>query len=191
MPEITVTDGPRKVSSMLRRAVACLLLFSPVSSHAAPVLPRNELSLGAGYGTSNVGPGEGVPVVLRYGRAIASSALALVARGDVVLNAAAPDGTMLKGSSYGLAVGCEWRTAPPDRTGFALGGMVGGRAYTEPGAALELRLGARLDVPFAQARWAAFAEAGAAVGVARVGDESPRTMGSRSAEVVVGMRARF
>jgi len=164
----------------------------PPSAGVPTAAPRrNELGVGSGFTYSRYTPEFGVPVVLQYGRALGGERLWLVVRGSLLLNAESPDGKPMKGSAGGLDLGLEWIAGPPDRARLYLGGAVGGRFYAFPGYGADFRICVGLRAPLTRTGLGAFVEGAGVVGVARLGDESPRTLFQARGEVVAGIRYRF
>ncbi len=188
--------GPEAAPPMTHRRLALTLglLYLLCCCGVGPALAeealRNSLSLAAGIGHDHVSPGLGLPLVLRYERSLGRAALALLARGVVMLNADTPAGSAVKGSTYGLDVGVGWHTGPPGSLHLLLGGLVGGWGSTEPGVGGVARALVGLHIPVG-AHLAVLLEASAWLGAGRVGDDPSRAGLLAGVDTLAGARVSF
>ena len=182
---------PAQSGGMIRRLLAIgLALLLPRLARPADDLPGHELVVSSGYSTHPLGPVTGVPLTLQYGAQLGDSPTWLAVRTDLVLNAVG-EGSRMKGSSFGLMVGIEWREGPPDRIHLVLSGLLGVRWFNAPALGADIRLGGGLHLPLGGVSWAIVAQANAVFAVAANLGESGGGRNGLGAEALVGIRAAF
>jgi hypothetical protein len=152
--------------------ILALLTAAPAARAQDAERTPHELALTVGYSTSSVSPDRGGLVALAYGRPFSAHWSWLI-RPEMVLNLQRPDGRALKGGAFGLDAGAGWQSK---REGVRLISSltIGARMLTEPGVGAVSRAEAGVSVPIG-ARLAWSIGLSGEVGLARVGDERPKT----------------
>jgi hypothetical protein len=178
---------------MNRNLLKLLVLVVIVSGvvEAEEQSSKNELSLDVGLSFSWLSPKYGGPIDIRYARVMTDS-LWFVVVPKFVLNLEAPQGTVMRGASFGLDFGFRWHFGHQDRIHIGLGGALGFRGYLLPvsGFGPCIRLDVSLYIPLDLSFYLILGGA-AEGGVAQVGGDRTRLEHQLSGDILIGLAYRF